>query len=63
MKNIDSQIPISSKNWLDFDLASVTTKLQLLDRGIVTQLRAIKNIGKISDLVYAPFCIIFGINV
>ena len=24
MKNIDSQIPISNKNWLDFDLNSVT---------------------------------------
>ena len=60
MKNIDSQIPISTNNWLDFDLSSVTSKLQLLDRKILTRLRSIKSMGKISDLVYAPFCIIFG---
>ena len=58
MKNIDSQIPISNKNWLDFDLVSVTQKLQLLDRNILTKLRAIKSIGKLSDVIYAPFCII-----
>ena len=62
MKNIDSQIPISNKNWLDFDLASVTSKLQLLDRSILTKLRSIKSIGKLSDNIYAPFCIIFGYN-
>ena len=62
MKNIDSQIPISNKNWLDFDLVSVTQKLQLLDRNILTKLRSIKSIGKLSDVIYAPFCIIFGYN-
>ena len=62
MKNIDSQIPISNKNWLDFDLGSVTQKLQLLDRNILTKLRAIKSIGKLNDVIYAPFCIIFGYN-
>ena len=62
MKNIDSQIPISNKNWLDFDLNVVTSKLKILDRNILTKLRAIKNIGKLSDLIYAPFCIIFGFN-
>ena len=45
MKNIDSQIPISNKNWLDFDLSSVTQKLKILDRNILTKLRAIKSIG------------------
>ena len=62
MNNIDSQIPISNKNWLDFDLVSVTQKLQLLDRNILTKLRAIKSIGKLNDVIYAPFCIIFGYN-
>jgi len=62
MKNIDSQIPISTKNWLDFDLISVTQKLKILDRNILTKLRAIKSIGKLSDVIYAPFCIIFGYN-
>ena len=62
MKNIDSQIPLSNKGWLDFDLNSVANKLLILDRNLLTKLRAIKNIGKNTDLIYAPFCIIFGFN-
>ena len=62
MKNIDSQIPLSNKGWLDFDLKSVSNKLLILDRNLLTKLRSIKNIGKNSDLIYAPFCIIFGFN-
>ena len=62
MKNIDSQIPLSNKNWLDFDLNSVANKLLILDRNLLTKLRSIRNIGKYSDLIYAPFCIIFGYN-
>ena len=62
MKNIDSQIPLSNKNWLDFDLNSVANKLLILDRNLLTKLRSIRNIGKYTDLIYAPFCIIFGYN-
>ena len=62
MKNIDSQIPLSNKGWLDFDLNSVANKLLILDRRLLTKLRSIKNIGKYTDLIYAPFCIIFGYN-
>ena len=62
MKNIDSQIPLSNKGWLDFDLNSVANKLLILDRNLLTKLRSIKNIGKYTDLIYAPFCIIFGYN-
>ena len=62
MKNIDSQIPLSNKGWLDFDLNSVANKLLILDRNLLTKLRSIKNIGKYTDLIYAPFCIIFGFN-
>ena len=63
MKNIDSQIPISYKNWLIFDLNTATIRIQtLLNRNIITQLRSIKNLGKITEDVYAPFCIIFGYN-
>ena len=62
MKNIDSQIPLSNEGWLDFDLKSVSNKLLILDRNLLTKLRSIKNIGKNTDLIYAPFCIIFGYN-
>ena len=34
MKNIDSQIPLSKKGWLDFDLKSVSNKLLILDRNL-----------------------------
>jgi hypothetical protein len=63
MKIIDSQIPISNKNWLDFDLNSVIRKLKILDKKTITNLRAIKNTGKLSESIFAPFCIIFGYNV
>ena len=56
MKNIDSQIPLSNKGWLDFNLNSVANKLLILNRNLLTKLRSIKNIGKYSDLIYAPFC-------
>jgi hypothetical protein len=62
MKNIDTQIPISNKNWLDLDLNSVVNKLHLLNRNIIAKLRSIKNTDKIPDVVYAPFCIIFSKN-
>ncbi len=63
MKIIDSQIPISNKNWLDFELSSVISKLKLLDKKVISNLRGIKNLGKLSETVFAPFCIIFGYNV
>ena len=63
MKIIDSQIPISNKNWLDFDLNSVILKLKIIDKKVITNLRAIKNIGKLSEAIFAPFCIILGYNV
>ena len=63
MKNIDTQIPISNKNWLDLDLNSVVNKLNILNRNIINKLRCFKNINinvsKISDEVFAPFCLIF----
>jgi hypothetical protein len=63
MKIIDSQIPLSNKNWLDFDLSSVINKLKVLDKKIISSVRTIKNIGKLPDTVFAPFCIILGYNV
>jgi len=59
MKIIDSQIPISNKNWLDFDLNSVISKLKVIDKKVIGNLRAIKSVGKLSEAVFAPFCIIF----
>ena len=63
MKIIDSQIPLSNKNWLDFDLTSVINKLKVLDKKVITALKAIKNTGKLPETVFAPICIILGYNV
>jgi hypothetical protein len=63
MKIIDSQIPISNKNWLEFDLNSVLGKLRLLDKNTITNLKSFKNLGKLTEAVFAPFCIILGYNV
>ena len=63
LKIIDSQIPISNNNWLEFDLNIVIARLKILDKKVITELKGIKNIGKLSEVVFAPFCIIFGLNV
>ena len=62
MNNIDTQIPLSNKNWLDFDLNSVVNKINILNRNIINKLKYIKNINKLSDVVFAPFCLIFDKN-
>lgn len=64
MKNIDSQIPLSYDNWLDFDLGSVIQKLRIIDKNVISSLRSIKKIPKmLPDTVFAPFCIIMYGNV
>ena len=63
MKIIDSQIPLSNKNWLDFDLNSVIKKIKVLDKKTITDLKGIKNLGKLTEAVFAPLCILFGYNV
>ena len=62
MKTIDTQIPISNKKWLDFELNSVIKKLNVLNRNIIIKIRSFKKTDKISDNVFAPFCIIFSNN-
>ena len=63
MRNIDSQIPISNNNWLDFNLCSVIQKIQSLNKKTLANIRSIKSLGKYSDNIYAPFCIFLGQNV
>ena len=60
MQNIDSQIPISTNNWLEFDLKKVTKNMELLDKNTIIQLKSIKKLTKFNENIYAPFCIIFG---
>ena len=42
MQNIDSQIPISNNQWLEFDLKKVTQDMELLDKNTIIQLKSIK---------------------
>lgn len=63
MKIIDSQIPVSNENWLDFDLTSVVNKLKILDKYILLSLKSIKHLVKLPETVFAPFCLILGYNV
>ena len=60
MQNIDSQIPISNNQWLEFDLKKVTKDIELLDKNTISQLKSIKKLNKFKEIIYAPFCIIFG---
>ena len=60
MQNIDSQIPISNNQWLEFDLKKVTQDMELLDKKTISQLKSIKKLNRFNENIYAPFCIIFG---
>ena len=60
MQNIDSQIPLSNNQWLEFDLKSVTKNMELLDKSTIIQLKSIKKLFKFNENIYAPFCIILG---
>ena len=60
MQNIDSQIPLSNNQWLEFDLKKVTKNIELLDKDTITELKSIKKLIKFNENIYAPFCIIFG---
>lgn len=64
MKIIDSQIPVSNNNWLEFDLSIVVEKLKILDKKILTELKSIKKMcGGVPETVFASFCLILGYNV
>lgn len=63
MKVLDSQIPFSTDNWLDFDFESINEKLKILDKNILTSIKSIKHLVKVPEEVYAPFCHIIGYNV
>ena len=60
MQNIDSQIPISNNQWLEFDLKKVTKNMELLDKETIIELKSIKKLIKLNENIYAPFCIILG---
>jgi len=60
MKNIDTQIPLNNDNLFDYDINSVVKEIKKLDRKIVTGIKCIKKISQKKDIIYAPFCIIFG---
>ena len=62
MKLVDTQIPISSKNWVNFDFAEtlkmISTSLSSKD---VSELKYnINNIKTDADILMAPFCILMG---
>ena len=60
MKNIDTQIPLNNDNLIDYDINSVVNEINKLDRKVVTGVKGIKKISPNKDIIYAPFCIIFG---
>jgi|JI10StandDraft_1071094.scaffolds.fasta_scaffold113263_2 glycerol-3-phosphate O-acyltransferase len=62
MKLVDTQIPISSKNWVNFDFIE-TLKIissNLTNKDISDLKFAINNIKETHDVLLAPFCILMG---
>ncbi len=63
LKHIEDQIPMSTDNWLEYDIKIIIQNLGLFDKRILNSLRSLKSISKgLTDKVFAPFCIIMGFN-
>jgi hypothetical protein len=60
MKLVDTQIPISSKNWVNFDfLSTLKTISNLMTNKDISEMKyAINNIKDQHDVLLAPFCIL-----
>ena len=62
MKLVDTQIPISSKNWVNFDFVE-TLKIissNLTNKDISDLKFAINNLREAHDVLLAPFCVLLG---
>ena len=62
MKLVDTQIPISSKNWVNFDFVE-TLKIissNLTNKDISDLKFAINNLRDVHDVLLAPFCVLLG---
>lgn len=62
MKLVDTQIPISNGNWVNFNfLQTLKTISGCLDARDISQLKFSANyIKDESDSILAPFCVLFG---
>ncbi len=62
MKLVDTQIPISQKNWVCFDFLETLRVISesLIGKDLSDLKFAVNNIKETHDVLLAPFCILFG---
>lgn len=62
MKLVDTQIPISSKNWVNFDFVETLKVISsnLTNKDISDLKFAINNLKETHDVLLAPFCVLLG---
>ena len=62
MKLVDTQIPISNGNWVDFNfLATLKCISGCLTAADISTLKyTVNNIKEDNDTLFAPFCVLFG---
>lgn len=61
MNNIEEQIPLSINNWLDLNLNIILNNIKLIDN--ITKIKNLKFIENNPDIIFAPFCILFGFDI
>ena len=62
LKIYEYQIPLSTNNWFHYDIEKTIDVILSLDRKTISQLRGIKKLKNLNEIIYAPFCIIFNYN-
>lgn len=62
MKLVDTQIPISNGNWVNFNFLETlkTISSSFTSQDISTLKFAANNVGETNDILFAPFCVLFG---
>lgn len=60
MDIVQTQIPIATNEWLNLDLSEVIE--YSLTKQDITNLKSIKKVPADKDVMFAPFCILFGLE-
>jgi hypothetical protein len=60
MTVVDTQIPIALDGWLELDLNKILGDMRMT-RADITAIKSIKNFPANRDLIFAPFCILYGL--
>ena len=56
------QLLFQNCKWFNYDINDSIKKITKLNRRSISQIKGIKNLPKLDEKIYAPFCLIFNYN-